>query len=222
VIARGVKAIPNSVKLWLQAAKLETSDVNKSRVLRKGLEHIPDSVRLWKAVVELANEEDARLLLHRAVECCPLHVELWLALARLETCDQARKVLNKAREKLPKEAAIWITAAKLEEANGNIQSVNKVIERAIRSLQREGMGIDREVWLKEAEAAERAGSVLTCQAIVKALLALELMMRIGSAHGLLMLRNARSVAQLKQHMPSMRMLLLSSLVRRVFGLKQLS
>ena len=167
-------SIPNSVKLWLQAAKLESSDLNKSRVLRKGLEHIPDSVRLWKAVVELANEEDARLLLHRAVECCPLHVELWLALVRLETYDQARKILDKAREKLPKEPAIWIMAAKLEEANGNAQSVNKVIERGIRCLQRgirclqrEGMDIDREAWLKEAEPAERAGSVLTCQAIVK-------------------------------------------------------
>ncbi|CAL5094896.1 unnamed protein product [Urochloa decumbens] len=167
VIARGVVSIPNSVKLWLQAAKLETGDLNKSRVLRKGLDHIPDSVRLWKAVVELASEEDARLLLHRAVDCCPLHVELWLALARLETCDQAREVLNKATEKLPKEPTIWITAAKLEEANGNTQSVNKVIERGIRSLQREGMDIDREVWLKEAEAVEHAGSVLTCQAIVK-------------------------------------------------------
>ncbi|EES18760.2 hypothetical protein BDA96_09G262600 [Sorghum bicolor] len=167
VIARGVMSIPNSVKLWLQAAKLESSDLNKSRVLRKGLEHIPDSVRLWKAVVELANEEDARLLLHRAVECCPLHVELWLALVRLETYDQARKILDKAREKLPKEPAIWIMAAKLEEANGNAQSVNKVIERGIRCLQREGMDIDREAWLKEAEPAERAGSVLTCQAIVK-------------------------------------------------------
>lgn len=59
MIARGAKAIPNSVKLWLQAAKLEL-------------------------VVELANEEDARLLLQRAVECFPLHVELWLALALLE------------------------------------------------------------------------------------------------------------------------------------------
>ncbi|RCV17769.1 hypothetical protein SETIT_3G246400v2 [Setaria italica] len=176
LIQRGCEECPKNEDVWLEAcrlaspdeaAKLETSDLNKSRVLRKGLEHIPDSVRLWKAVVELANEEDARLLLHRVVECCPLHVELWLALARLETYDQARKVLNKAREKLPKEPAIWITATKLEEANGNTQSVNKVIERGIRSLQREGMDIDREAWLKEAEAAERAGSVLTCQAIVK-------------------------------------------------------
>ncbi|XP_047971005.1 protein STABILIZED1-like [Salvia hispanica] len=166
VIARGVKAIPNSVKLWMQAAKLELEDVNKSRVLRKGLEHIPDSVRLWKAVVELANEEDARLLLQRAVECCPLHVELWLALARLETYDNAKKVLNKAREKLSKEPAIWITAAKLEEANGNTSMVGKIIERGIRALQREGVEIDREMWMKEAEAAERAGSVATCQAII--------------------------------------------------------
>ncbi|RVX20239.1 Protein STABILIZED 1 [Vitis vinifera] len=162
----GVKAISNSVKLWMQAAKLEHDDVNKSRVLRKGLEHIPDSVRLWKAVVELANEEDARLLLQRAVECCPLHVELWLALARLETYDNAKKVLNKAREKLSKEPAIWITAAKLEEANGNTAMVGKIIERGIRALQREGLAIDREAWMKEAEAAERAGSVASCQAIV--------------------------------------------------------
>ncbi|XP_010522629.1 PREDICTED: protein STABILIZED1 [Tarenaya hassleriana] len=167
VIARGVKLIPNSVKLWLHAAKLEHDSVNKSRVLRKGLEHIPDSVRLWKAVVELANEEDARILLHRAVECCPLHVELWLALARLETYDNAKKVLNRAREKLPKEPAIWITAAKLEEANGNTAMVGKIIERGIRTLQREGVDIDRESWMKEAEAAERAGSVATCQAIIK-------------------------------------------------------
>ncbi|KAM7271925.1 hypothetical protein ACFE04_031139 [Oxalis oulophora] len=166
VIARGVKAIPNSVKLWLQAAKLEQDESQKSKVLRKGLEHIPDSVRLWKAVVELGNEEQARVLLHRAVECCPLHVELWLALARLETYDRARIVLNKARIGLPKEPAIWITAAKLEEANGNSAMVGKIIERGIRALEREGLVIDREAWMKEAEAAERAGSIETCRAII--------------------------------------------------------
>ncbi|KAG7615011.1 unnamed protein product [Arabidopsis thaliana] len=174
VIAKGVKLIPNSVKLWLEAAKLEHDVENKSRVLRKGLEHIPDSVRLWKAVVELANEEDARILLHRAVECCPLHLELWVALARLETYAESKKVLNKAREKLPKEPAIWITAAKLEEANGKLDEANdntamvgKIIDRGIKTLQREGVVIDRENWMSEAEACERVGSVATCQAIIK-------------------------------------------------------
>ncbi|TXG67669.1 hypothetical protein EZV62_008944 [Acer yangbiense] len=166
VIATGVKMIPDSVKLWLQAAKLEHDVVNKSRVLRKGLENIPDSVRLWKAVVELAGAEDARLLLHRAVECCPLHVGLWLALARLETYDNAKKVLNRARMKLIKELAIWIAAAKLEEANGNTSMVGKIIERGVRALQIEEVVIDREAWMKEAEAAEKAGFVVTCQAII--------------------------------------------------------
>ncbi|GKV34271.1 hypothetical protein SLEP1_g42655 [Rubroshorea leprosula] len=135
VIARGVKSVPNSVKLRLQGVKLEHDDVNKSRVLRKGLEQIPDSVRLWKAVVELAKEEDARLLLHRVVECCLLHVELWLALAKLETYDMRRRFLTRPEKS------------------------------CLRSL-REGLVIDREVWMKEAEAAERAGYVATCLAII--------------------------------------------------------
>jgi hypothetical protein len=50
------------------------------------------AARLWKAAVELATEDDARVLLSRAVECCPTHVELWLALAKLETYDNAKKV----------------------------------------------------------------------------------------------------------------------------------
>ncbi|KAK9106816.1 hypothetical protein Syun_022827 [Stephania yunnanensis] len=118
----------------------------------KGLEHIPNSLRLWKAVVELANEEDARLLLQRVM---------------LKTYDSAKRVLNKARDKLPKEPAIWIRATKLEEANGNTAAVGKIIERAIRSLQRGGVEIDRETWMNEAEAAERAQSVATCHATIQ-------------------------------------------------------
>jgi pre-mRNA-processing factor 6 len=69
--------------------------VRKQRVLRKALEHVPSSVKLWKMATELANAEDARVLLARAVECCPQHTELWLALARLESYENARKVLNR-------------------------------------------------------------------------------------------------------------------------------
>ncbi|OMP07873.1 RNA-processing protein, HAT helix [Corchorus olitorius] len=168
VIAKGVKSIPNSVKLWLQAASLEHDDVNKSRVLRRGLGHMQDSVRLWKALIDLtANDEDAEVLLDRAVECCPLHLEFWLALARLKEYEKAKKVLNRAREELPKEPAIWISAAKLEEANGNNAMVGKIIVRCIRALQGEGLVIDREAWMKEAEVAERAGSVVTCQVIIR-------------------------------------------------------
>ncbi|KAJ8623400.1 hypothetical protein MRB53_031929 [Persea americana] len=176
LIQKGYKECPKSEDVWLEACRLANSneeearadDVKKkSQILRKGLEHVPDSVRLWKAVVELANEEDARVLLLRAVECCPMHIELWLALARLETYEGAKKVLKRARMKLSKEPAIWITAAKLEEANGNTTKVGEVIERGIHALQGQGLVLDREGWMMVAEAAERAGFVVTCQAIIR-------------------------------------------------------
>lgn len=167
VLARGVSEIPTSVKLWLQACRLETETVKKQRVLRKALEHVPTSVKLWKQAVELADESDARILLTRAVECCPQHTELWLALARLESYENARKVLNRARETVPTEPAIWITAAKLEEANGNGTMVPTIIKRAIKSLSANNVVVNHEQWLKEAEAAEKSGSLETCQAIVR-------------------------------------------------------
>jgi len=169
ILARGVVSLPNSVKIWMQAAKLEAEDDRKRRVLRRALENIPNSVKLWKAVVDLSREDDARVLLSRAVECCPQHVDLWLALARLETYEQARKVLNKARETLPTEPAIWITAAKLEEANGNGAMVGKIVERAVKSLGNHGVSVDREYWLKEAEAAENNDppALAVCREIVR-------------------------------------------------------
>merc|ERR1719437_282781 len=106
---------------------------------------------LWRAAVELANEEDARVILSHAVENCPQHVELWLALTRLETYENARKILNKAREAIPTEPQIWFIASKLEEAQGNKKLVEKIIDRGIKSLKAHGVVIDREVWLKEAE-----------------------------------------------------------------------
>ena len=170
VIAQSVRHIPTSVRIWIKAADLETETKAKRRVYRKALEHIPNSVRLWKAAVELEEPEDARILLSRAVECCPTSVDLWLALARLETYDNARKVLNKARENIPTDRQIWTTAAKLEEANGNKHMVEKIIDRAISSLNVNGVEINREHWFKEAMEAEKAGAVHCCQVIVKSII----------------------------------------------------
>ncbi|XP_071451634.1 pre-mRNA-processing factor 6 [Hetaerina americana] len=170
VIAQAVRHVPNSVRVWIRAADLETETKAKRRVYRKALEHIPNSVRLWKAAVELEDAEDARILLSRAVECCPTSVDLWLALARLETYENARKVLNKARENIPTDRQIWTTAAKLEEANGNHHMVEKIIERAISSLSANGVEINREHWFKEAVEAEKSGSVQCCKALVRAII----------------------------------------------------
>ncbi|KAL9962298.1 hypothetical protein ACROYT_G031386 [Oculina patagonica] len=166
VCAQAVGQLPQSVRLWIKAAALEDEAKAKKRVYRKALEQIPNSVRIWKAAVELEGPEDAQIMLSRAVECCPTSVELWLALARLETYENARKVLNKARENIPTDRQIWITAAKLEEANDNLPMVEKIIDRAVTSLKANGVEINRDLWIKDAEESEKAGSVVTCRAII--------------------------------------------------------
>jgi len=167
VCALGVRNLPESVRIWIRAAELEQEPKAKRKVYRKALEQIPNSVRLWKAAVELEELEDARIMLSRAVECCQSSVELWLALAKLETYENARKVLNKARENIPTDKGIWITAAKLEEANGNTSMVEKIIDRALASLRANMVEVNRELWITDAEDAEKAGSTATAQAIVR-------------------------------------------------------
>ena len=168
ILATAVRRIPHSVTIFLRAADLEHSPAAKKAVLRKALENIPTSITLWKAAIELEDADDARILLSVAVEKVPHSVEMWLALARLETYDNARKVLNQARRHLSAERSIWIAAAKLEEAHDHPDMVDKIIEKAVKSLLRKDAVVSREQWLKEAETSElEANSPVTSAAIVK-------------------------------------------------------
>lgn len=167
ILASAVRSIPKSVKIFLKAADMEHDRNAKKAVLRKALEANPISVTLWKAAVELENAADARILLGVAVEKVPASVEMWLALARLETYQNAQKVLNKARKALPTDISIWIAAAKLEESQNHDDMVDKVIERAVKSLRKNDAAVSRLQWLQEAEAAEASGAPKTSAAIVK-------------------------------------------------------
>lgn len=167
ILATAVRRIPTSVKIFIAAADLEQSDSAKRAVFRKALEANPTSVTLWKAAIELEDADDARVLLALAVEKIPQSVDMWLALARLETYENAQKVLNKARKALPSERSIWLAAAKLEESQNHDDIVEKVVDRAVKSLRKNEAIVTRDQWLQEAEAAESAGFVKTSAAIVK-------------------------------------------------------
>jgi pre-mRNA-processing factor 6 len=139
------------------------------------LEYVPNSVKLWRSIVSLEdNPEDARILLARAVELNKYSVELWLALARVETPDKARAVLNKARKAIPTSHEIWIAASRLQEQEGSIDQVDALIVNAVASLRKNGAELSREEWLREAKKCEANGSIVTCQAIVKATIFLEI------------------------------------------------
>ena len=168
ILAMAVRQLPQSVKIWLKAASLESESISQRRILRRALEFIPNSVLLWKAAVALeSDDEDARVLLSKAVQCVPLSVELWLALVRLEPYDKARKALNKARIAVPTSYEVWLSAAQLEEQQGKTESVERVINRAIAELTRVGANLTREQWLQEAQKCETQGFIGTCQAIVR-------------------------------------------------------
>ncbi|KAF7978663.1 hypothetical protein HWV62_45188 [Athelia sp. TMB] len=175
ILANAVQHVGQSVKIWMAAADLEHDVKAKKRVLRKALEHIPNSVRLWKETVNLeSSHQDARILLSRAVEVIPLSVELWLALARLETPERAKAVLNKARKAVPTSHEIWIAAGRLREQQGETSQLDRTIETGVKELKKHGVLLTREQWLKEAERCESEGSPLTCEAIVKATVAMEI------------------------------------------------
>lgn len=53
------------------------------------------------------------------------------------------QVLNKARAAVRTDMSIWLTAAKLEEAQGNVDTVDKIIPRAITKLQEAQVVISR-------------------------------------------------------------------------------
>lgn len=167
ILAKAVLHLPTSVNIWLMAANLETEVEQQKAVLRRALEHLPTSVRLWKTAVELESPDDARIMLSRAVELVPESVEMWLALASLESYEQARVVLNRARKAVPTDASIWINASKLEEAHGNAANVDAIIAKAVKSMSKFQVVIDRDSWLNAAEECEKAEAILTCNAIVK-------------------------------------------------------
>lgn len=168
VLAKAVTTVPNSAKIWLAAAGKETDEATKIKVLKRALEFVSTSERVWKALIELESEEGAKALLYRAVECIPDKLDMWLALAKLEDYANAQVILNRARQTLPTEASIWIHAAKLEETQGNEQNVETVIRRGLKILQKNGVQLKREDWLREAEVAEKNNNIMTCNAIINA------------------------------------------------------
>ena len=54
----------------------------------------------------------------------------------------------------------------------------QIIERAVQSLKANMVEINRDLWLKEAEECDIAGSVTTCQAIIRTIISTYLSLAI--------------------------------------------
>ncbi|KAF2151152.1 pre-mRNA-splicing factor prp1 [Myriangium duriaei CBS 260.36] len=167
IAANAIKNNNRSVRLWIEAMKLEHLPAAKKRVLRQALDNVPQSVAIWKEAVNLEEDPaDARLLLWKATEIIPLSVELWLALARLETPENAQKILNKALAAIPTSHEIWIAGGRLQEQMGNEGRVAKLMNNAMKSLAKKSAMLSREEWIEQAEKCEEEGAPITGKAII--------------------------------------------------------
>ncbi|KAK3686053.1 PRP1 splicing factor, N-terminal-domain-containing protein [Podospora appendiculata] len=167
IAAQAIQALPHSVKIWVEAMKLENDPRSKKKVIRRALDHNQESEALWKEAVNLEEDvEDARILLAKATELIPESLDLWLALARLETPANARKILNKAVKKLPNSHELWIAAARLEEQMGE-GTKKPVMKNAVKFLAKQNAMPKREEWIAEAEKCEEEGAVITCSNIIE-------------------------------------------------------
>lgn len=45
--------------------------------------------------------------------------------------------------------------------------VEKIIEKGLKVLVKNGVTLKRDDWIEEAEISERSGSIITCKAIIK-------------------------------------------------------
>ena len=168
IAKQALKLNDRSTRLWIQAMELESEPDAKKKVMRQAIDHVPTSVALWKAAVNLQeSEDDARLMLKKATELIPLSVELWLAYAHLQPPDEAQKILNSARKAVPTSYEIWIAAGRLQEQMKELEGVDRVIKRGIKSLANQSAMLKREEWITEAEKCEEEGAPATCNAIIR-------------------------------------------------------
>ena len=90
-------------------------------------------------------------------------------MARLLPYSEAKEVINKANQHFrSEERSIWVHASTLEEANGNVDKCDIIISRGIAKTSKRKQVFEREEWLDEAQQCEKAGSLGTCRAIIKA------------------------------------------------------
>lgn len=177
LVATAIKFNATSPSLWFKAIDLESTTINKYRVVRKALQELPRDEQLWKLAISFETDKmQALKILEKATRLIPQSMDLLTAYINLQNYDDAKRTLNCSRKALPQEPEIWVLAALLEEGNNPNISVNRLVDllkKGLSELSKNGYKITLSTWLDRAEAlSDTPNSKLTCQAIVYALLEL--------------------------------------------------
>merc|ERR1719317_930239 len=149
LIMKGCEVCPKSEDVWLEAARLQPPEEAR-KVVKLAVTQNPNAVRIWIKAADLEVEvASKKRVFRKALEAIPNSVRLWKAAVELEQPSDARVLLSRAVEFCPTSTELWIALARLETYENARKELNK------------------EHWMKDAIDAEKGGSILPCQSLVK-------------------------------------------------------
>ncbi|CAD6897604.1 unnamed protein product [Tilletia caries] len=149
VIAQGCEQCPKSEDIWLENARLNTSD-NAKIVLAKAVQYLSQSVNIWLKATELESDpESKKRVLRKSLEYIPSSVKLWKELVNLQDShEDARILLAGAVEAIPASVELWLALARLstpKEATGVLNKARKTIPTS------------HEIWIAALRLMEQSG-----------------------------------------------------------------
>ncbi|EIW70840.1 hypothetical protein TREMEDRAFT_61351 [Tremella mesenterica DSM 1558] len=181
VLRKALEFIPNSVGLWKETVNLEDDPEDARILLTRAVEVIPTSVELWLTLARLETPENARKVLNSARQRIPTSHEIWIAAGRLaeqspaavtqvkeEDEDESRrklavqvdKLMALALSSLRKNQVVmsreqWLQEAEKCEQDGSPLTAQAIVKATIHlDVEDEDR---KNVWLEDAERAEKGG-----------------------------------------------------------------
>ncbi|TPX31829.1 hypothetical protein SmJEL517_g04892 [Synchytrium microbalum] len=159
IMAKGCEECSKSEDVWLEAARLNTTD-NAKVILANAVRSLPQSVKIWMRAASLENEvKGKKRVLRRALEFIPNSVSLWKATVSLEEDpEDARILLSQAVKDVPLAVELWLALAKLE----SYDNAKKVLNQA-----RIQNPTSHEIWITAARLEEHQGNTANVDAIIR-------------------------------------------------------
>ncbi|WFD02365.1 U4/U6 x U5 tri-snRNP complex subunit Prp1 [Malassezia obtusa] len=149
VIAQGCEQCPKSEDVWLESARLNTTD-NAKVILARAIQYLSQSVNIWLRAEQLESDpESKKRVLRKALEHIPHSVKFWKQLVNLEESpEDARILLTGAVEAIPLSVELWLTLARLSTP----QDAKSVLNKARRTIP-----TSHEIWVAAARLIEQMG-----------------------------------------------------------------
>lgn len=159
LIAKGCEACAKSEDIWLEAARLNSTD-NAKIILANAIRSVPTSVKVWLKATDLETETRAKKrVLRRALEFIPNSVKIWKAAIEMEAeAEDAKILLSRAVECVPLAVELWLALARLE----TYENAKKVLNKATKQIP-----TSHEIWIAAARLEDTQNNEKMVDLIMK-------------------------------------------------------